>query len=345
MPAGSAFEREAAEIPGLVARQGEELTPQIAKVVARLDRLGPAVVATIARGSSENAAAFARYAIALRLDLPAVSVPLSIASIYGRTMRLERALVLAISQSGTSPDLALAVRAARAGGAWCVGLVNEPGSPLGAELDFELRTGAGHEQAIAATKTFVLSVTAVLHLIAAWDRDATLRTALFGLRSTLESRPAIDWAAAGRKFSGSKHVFVVGRGPALPIAQELALKLEEVPGLHAEARSAAELLHGPIATASPATPAIVFAGDSHSEQSIREAIVRLRCAGAPVLLLAPTAKEGRSDEVIDVPRAGHELLQPLVSLCTMYPFLAQLAHERGRDPDRSPNLAKSTRTL
>jgi len=344
MPAGSAFEREAGEIPALVARQAEELPPQLVDVVARLDQLAPALVATIARGSSENAAAFARYVIALRLGLPSLSVPLSIASIYGRTMQLERALALAISQSGTSPDLALAVHTARAGGAWCIGLVNEPGSPLGAELDVELRMGAGHEQAIAATKTFVLSVTAALHLIAAWTRDTALRTALADLPSTLACCPLPDRAAATRILRDSEQVFVVGRGPALPIAQELALKLAEVTGLHAVAHSAAELLHGPIATASAATPAIVFAGDSHSEDSVRAAVKRLRSAGAPVLLLASEADDRGSDELIQVPSAGHQLLQPVVSLFTIYPCLAHLARERGRSPDRSPHLEKNTRT-
>lgn len=344
MPAGSAFEREAAEIPALVAKQAEQIQQRLAEVVARLLRLDPELVVTIARGSSENVAAFARYLISLQLGLPAACLPPSLASIYGRALRFDRALALAISQSGTSPDLARSVRAARAGGAWCVGLLNEPGSPLGDELDVELGIGAGHEHAIAATKTFVLSATAVLHLIAAWTRDTALREALSGLPTVLARCSPRDCAAATRMFRDGAHVFVVGRGPALPMAKELALKLQEVAGLHAEAQSAAELLHGPIATACAATPAIVFAGDSHSEASVREAIGRLRAAGAAVLLLSPTAEPGGSDEVIQVANAGHALLQPLVSLFAMYPFLAHLARERGRDPDRSPHLAKATRT-
>jgi glucosamine--fructose-6-phosphate aminotransferase (isomerizing) len=132
----------------------------------------------------------------------------------------------------------------------------------------------------------------------------------------------------------------------LPIARELALKLKEVPGIHAQAESAAELLHGPISIASPAMPAIVLAGDPRSRQSIRDAIARLRAAGAAVLLLSPELEaEDDGSEVIVIPRAEHDLLQPIVSLCAMYPFLAQLARARGRDPDRPPNLQKLTRTV
>jgi glucosamine--fructose-6-phosphate aminotransferase (isomerizing) len=206
--------------------------------------------------------------------------------------------------------------------------------------------GAGAERAVAATKTFVLSVTAVLHLLAAWDRDAALRSVLATFPVTLARCDAVDWSAAAQVLAGREHAFVVGRGPTLPIAREIALKLAEVPGIHAQAESAAELLHGPISIASPAMAALVLAGDPRSQQSIREAITRLRAAGAAVLLLSPELEAGDdSREVIVIPRAQHDLLQPIVSLCAMYPFLARLARERGRDPDRPPNLQKLTRTI
>jgi glucosamine--fructose-6-phosphate aminotransferase (isomerizing) len=340
----SAFEREAAEIPNLVAGQAERLAPALAPLVGRLEQHAPALMATIARGSSGHAAAFARYAASLRLGMPTASLPLSLASVYGRTLHLDRALVLAISQSGASPDSVLATRTAHEGGALCVGLLNEQGSALGAELDFEIAIGAGPERAIAATKTFVLSVTAALHLIAAWSRDEALQHALATLPQTLMRCGAEDWTAAAHALADASHVFVVGRGPALSIAQELALKLVEVAGLNARAHSAAELLHGPISLASADTPAIVFAGDRLSHHSVLEATTRLRAAGAPVLMLDADADRAPSGELIRVPRAEHELLQPLVALYAAYPFIARLARGRGRDPDRPPHLEKATLT-
>jgi glucosamine--fructose-6-phosphate aminotransferase (isomerizing) len=344
MPPSAAFEREAAEIPNLVDVQAERLAPALAALVERLERHAPTLLATIARGSSENAAAFARYAAALRLGMPAASLPLSLASVYGQTLRLERTLVLAISQSGASPDSVLATRAARAGGALCVGLLNEQGSALAAELDVQIAIGAGTERAIAATKTFMLSVTAALHLIAAWSRDEALERALAALPQTLTRCGAENWTAAERALARASHVFVVGRGPAFPVAQELALKLVEVAGLDARAHSAADLLHGPISLASADTPAIVFAGDRFGHHSVLDAAARLRAAGAPVLMLGADAERAPGGELIEVPRAEHELLQPLVALNAAYPFIARLARERGRDPDRPPHLEKATLT-
>lgn len=342
--ATSMFESEAAQIPALLARQAQRLPPLLKELVARLDRLAPTLIATVARGSSDNAAAFAGYAAVLGLGLPVASLPPSVASVYGRTLRLERAVALAISQSGASPDLVLTARAARSGGALTVGLINEQGSALAREVEFEIQIDAGPERAIAATKTFMLSVSAALHLIAAWNRDAPLHAALAEFPETLERCKDVDCTIATRVLAGREHVFVVGRGPALPVAKELALKLEEVSGLPADAQSAAELLHGPISMASPRMVAIVLAGDRHSRESVRAATARLYAAGVAVLLLAPESEPADGGEVIHVPEAGHELLQPLVSLYAMYPVLAQLARQRGRDPDRPPHLEKTTLT-
>jgi glucosamine--fructose-6-phosphate aminotransferase (isomerizing) len=225
-----------------------------------------------------------------------------------------------------------------------VGLLNELGSALGHELHVEIPMGAGAEHAIAASKTFALSVTAALHLLAAWGADEALRSALAVLPETLARCGAEDWTAAARALTGYGQLFVVGRGPGLPIARELALKLGEVAGVHAQAFSAAELLHGPISMASAATPAIVFAGDRSSHDSVLQAVAHLRAAGAAVVMLGSHASSATGADLVQVPAAGHKLLQPLVALYAAYPFLAQLARERGRDPDRPPHLEKATRT-
>jgi glutamine---fructose-6-phosphate transaminase (isomerizing) len=342
----SKLESEAGEAPELVARQFDRLTQVLPALLERLQRLAPPLMATIARGSSDHAAAFAGYLVGLRLGLPVASLPPSLASVYGRTLRLERAVVLAISQSGASPDLSAAVVSAKTGGAFTFGLVNEAGSALGRVVDAEIEIGAGAELAVAATKSFVLSLSAVVHLVASWARDATLLRALESLPATLTRCQSVDWAAATRLLAAHEDVFVVGRGPTLPIAREFALKLKEVCGVHAEAMSAAELLHGPISIASPLLPAIVLAGDEQVRPTVDAAISRLRAAGAPVLLLAISHESGMDDlEVVTVPKAPDPLLQPLVAIYAGYRFFVTLARARGRDPDYPPHLQKVTRTL
>ena len=342
----SLFETESAQAPSLVEAQFKRLRNELPAIIERLDQTAPALVATIARGSSDNAAAFAAYLVGLRLGLPAASLPPSLASIYGAPLRLERSLALVVSQSGASPDLCIAARKARASGALTLAVVNQPGSLLSEAADATIEIGAGTEYAVAASKTFVLSATALTHLVAEWARDRDLVEALERLPAVLRDGAQVIWHGALDTIAQADDVFVVGRGAALPLAQELALKVKEVCGIHAQATSAAELLHGPIAIASAAMPALVFEGDPHSSAGVREAIARLHETGAPVTVLSTgdgTYEPGT--QVVRMPRAGHALLQPLASLHAAYAFVADIARLRGRDPDRPPHLIKVTQTL
>jgi glucosamine--fructose-6-phosphate aminotransferase (isomerizing) len=342
----SLFESEAGEASAAAAKQFERLSAVLPPLVQRLQRAAPRMAATIARGSSDHAADFAAYLLGLRLGLATASIPPSLSSVYGRALRLDSVLVLAISQSGESPDLVAAIDSARSGGAFTLALVNQSGSPLGKAVDAEIPIGAGPERAVAATKTFVLSLTAIAHLVAVWSQDRELLGSLAALPTALDRCSAVEWAGAEEIFAGRDDCFVVGRGPSLPVAREIALKLKEVCGVHAEALSAAELLHGPIAIASPEFPVIALEGDDATRATVGAAIRRLRAAGAPVLLISDR-DDGRAAGVarVTIPAAPHPLLQPVVAAQAVYPFLAALASARSRDPDRPPHLEKVTRTL
>jgi glucosamine--fructose-6-phosphate aminotransferase (isomerizing) len=117
-------------------------------------------------------------------------------------------------------------------------------------------------------------------------------------------------------------------------------------GIHAEAMSAAEMLHGPISIASPSLPAIVFAGDAHTRSTVDAAVARWRAAGAPVVVLDADAEPvGAPPECVTLPRAPHPLLHPIVAAQAVYPFVAALARVRGRDPDHPRFLQKVTQTV
>jgi glucosamine--fructose-6-phosphate aminotransferase (isomerizing) len=185
-------------------------------------------------------------------------------------------------------------------------------------------------------------------------RNFELKEALSKLPNSLEQCAKVDWSAAMNVLDGHDDVFVVGRGPDLPIARELALKFKEVCGIHAEALSAAELLHGPIAIASAFLPAIVLAGDEQVRPTVDAAVQRLRDAGAPTVLIQAASLQSESadagvdasaSDVVTIPRAPHPLLQPIIAVQAAYPFVAALARARGRDPDAPPHLHKVTRTL
>ncbi len=210
----------------------------------------------------------------------------------GAHCSLEQALVLAISQSGASPDLRLRWQCERRGAPSRLGLVNEAGSALGRVVDAEIEIGAGAELAVAATKSFVLSP---YRCRSSGGRvELGTRSLLKALESLACDAYSVRVRRLGRRrcdcLTAHEDVFVVGRGPTLPIAREFALKLKEVCGIHAEAMSAAELLHGPISIASPLLPAIVLAGDRYARPTVEAAVSRLRAAGSAVVLVATGSK-------------------------------------------------------
>jgi len=166
--------REIEQIPAVIANMLDRSGPVLDSAATALRDLDPAVVSTIARGSSDHACSYLKYAIELTLGLPVASIGPSIASIYGRDLKLGRAASLSISQSGKSPDIVGMTQSAKRSGALAIAITNTPGSPLDEAADFTIDLHAGAELSVAATKTFVASIVAGLSLVARWSDDAAL---------------------------------------------------------------------------------------------------------------------------------------------------------------------------
>src|SRR4029077_14707969 len=160
---------------------------------------------------------------------------------------LSGTVMLAISQSGASPDLLAAVASARAAGARIVALVNAESSPLAQLADDLLPLHAGPERSVAATKSYIASLAALAQLVASWSEDHELTAALRETPALLARAWQLDWSAAVARLVTATNLYVIGRGIGLGVAQGAALKFKEACGLHAEALSAAELRHGPMA--------------------------------------------------------------------------------------------------
>src|SRR3569833_1886546 len=185
--------REAAEAPAAVERQLASNRAAVEALVQRLKRAPPRAVVTVARGSSDNAATYARYLIETRLGLLTASTAPSVSSVYDSYMDMRDVLVLAISQSGNSPGLVAAVEQARAGGAIIVALVNTPDSPLADIADACLPLSAGPEISVAATKSCVAAMVALANLVARWSGDDTFVSQVETLPQRLEQAWACDW--------------------------------------------------------------------------------------------------------------------------------------------------------
>jgi glucosamine--fructose-6-phosphate aminotransferase (isomerizing) len=332
---------EAAEAPAAVARQLARLQGPIGRLAAGLRRDRPRAVVTLARGSSDNAATVARYLIETHLRVLTSSAAPSVASVYDSAPDYAGTLMLTISQSGKSPDLVAAAEAARDGGARLVALVNDETSPLADIADLVLPLCAGPEKSVAATKSFITSVSALIALVAEWSGEAALSEAVAALPGLLERAWALDWSPALPVLAEASDLYVVARGPGFGIAQEAALKIKETCGFHAEAFSAAEVRHGPMALVGPGFPVLLMGQDDDARESVAQLAAAFAGRGARVIGAGIGDAPGLGLPAL----AAHPAVQPLLLIQSFYRLANALAVARGRDPDRPPHLAKVTETV
>jgi glucosamine--fructose-6-phosphate aminotransferase (isomerizing) len=333
------MEAEARETPVVAARIVAQQSELLKGLGSRLRQMSPRYVLAAGRGSSDAAALLAKYLFEMRLGLPTVSVAPSVHSIYGAKLRLEKALLLAISQSGRSPDLVDFCRSAAGPDVLRVGLVNDAGSPLASAVDVLVPLEAGPERSVAATKTCIAAMTMVLGLVAHWRRDGDLIAAFERSPDVLADALAQDWSAAGTFLDGDGPVYAVGRGPGLAIAAEAALKLKETNGLHAEAVSAAEIRHGPLALAGPDLRVIVFAQRDAALDGLLQTAADLAQKGSRVMLISAAGSSATP-----VKPDTEATLELLAMLLRFYLFASDGAVRRGRSPDHPPLLTKVTET-
>jgi glucosamine--fructose-6-phosphate aminotransferase (isomerizing) len=333
--------REAGEAAEVVRRQRARNAGTIRELGERLRLNPPRAVVTLARGSSDHAATYARYLIECRAGVLTSSLSPSVASLYDATPDLSGTVVLAISQSGRSPDLLAAATQARAKGAFLVALINDEESPLAAMADVAIPLTAGPERSVAASKSFIASLAAILDLLAAWTQDPAIDVALSALPQKLEEAWTMDWTAALTALTGASDMYVVARGHGFAIAQEAALKFKETCGLHAEGFSGAEVRHGPMALVGTGFPVLLFGQADESLESMVDLAIELASRGACVLSAGIPDAPGLS---LSVPVAD-PLIGPIVEIASFYRLANALALARGRDPDRPPHLTKVTETL
>lgn len=332
---------EAAEAPTIVARQFLANRADITRIATRLRDLQPRAVVTLARGSSDNAATYAKYLIETRLGILTSSAAPSVSSVYSAKADLKNTVLIALSQSGKSPDIVTALEAAKRAGAYTIAFVNVTDSPLAQRADEVLPLQAGPERSVAATKSYLATVAGIAALVAAWSEDAALTDALAGLSALLSRAWELDWCAGAAKLAKARDLYVIGRGVGFGAAQEAALKLKETCRLHAEAFSAAEVRHGPMALAQNGFPALVLSQNDETRAGVMELVDALAGSGADILLTG-----------FDDPRAtnlgwlaAHPVLQPILFLQSFYRMAESLSRARGLNPDQPPHLNKVTETI
>jgi glucosamine--fructose-6-phosphate aminotransferase (isomerizing) len=333
--------KEAAEAAEVVKRQLAENAVNVLRIGATLRRMSPRAVVTCARGSSDHAATYAKYLIETYTKTITSSAAPSISSIYDATPDLRGVLFIAISQSGKSPDLLAAVEHAKERGAFVLALCNSARSPLATSADALLTLCAGPETSVAATKSFIASLSAIAHLIASWSQARELTSALIRAPDQLAQAWELDWSDAVATLKDAVNLFVVGRGFGLGVAQEAALKLKETCALHAEAFSAAEVKHGPMTLVREGFPVLALSQNDETRAGI-ESLGREFVARRAQVLSAGAQING----ALQLPTvASHPIAEPLLMVQSFYRAANEIALARGLNPDSPPHLKKETETV
>ncbi|WP_325167046.1 glucosamine-6-phosphate deaminase NagB-II [Ferrimonas balearica] len=328
----SIMEREALEASARVRDQLAHNGAVLQQLGAQLRTTPPKFVMWVGRGSSDHAGVFAKYLIEIEMGIPTFASAPSIASIYGRPLQLEGALVLVISQSGRSPDILAQARMAKESGARVVALVNDEQSPLAALADFVLPLRAGEEKAVAATKSYLATLSALLQLVAAWSGRRELAGAMDQLPQALTAAAEAPVQLRAKPLAEVKNLVVLGRGLGYAIAKEIALKLKEVCGIHAEAFSSAEFLHGPVTLVEQQLTVLDLDIDDESAAAHREQMAEIAHRGATVIRMSQVGQP-------------HPRLAPLTLMQRFYLDVEKVALARGIDPDNPKGLKKVTQTL
>lgn len=332
---------EAAQAASVVRAQLEANAANVSRIGALLREMNPRAVVTCARGSSDHAATFAKYLIESHTKLLTTSAAPSLSSLYDAQPDLRDVVFLAISQSGKSPDLLASAENAKRNGARVIALCNSPDSPLAQLAHHSIPLAAGAETSVAATKSYIASLSAIVHLTACWTADNTLLDALIGAPDQLHQAWNLDWSAALPVLQRANNLFVLGRGYGLGVAQEAALKFKETCGLHAEAFSAAEVKHGPMALVGRGFPVLTLSQNDESRGGIEKLATEFVARGADVLLAGTTVSGA-----IELPTvASHPVIEPLLMVQSFYRMVATLAPARGFNPDQPPHLNKVTETI
>lgn len=327
------MEREAREAPTRIQQQIEMNNDTVIKLGETLRQLAPKFVFMVGRGSSDHAGVFGKYLIEVETGTPVVAAAPSVKSVFGTEINLTGSAVIVISQSGRSPDILSQAEIAKKQGALCIALVNDQSSPLAEIADVVIPLNVGEEKAVAATKSYLATLSALLHVVAHWKNDQSLINAVNQLPAVLAKTIDEPTQLKPEAVAGVDHLVVMGRGFGYALSREVALKLKEVCGIQAESFSSAEFLHGPVTLVEGGLDIISLDLDDESKASHDDQINEVKSRGATVTHISQTDKNIANR------------IAPLTLLQRFYIDVAHVAVSRGVDPDAPAGLNKVTKTL
>jgi glucosamine--fructose-6-phosphate aminotransferase (isomerizing) len=341
MTPGALMRAEIAEQPAVLASAVADCE-QARQVGALLRGRPPRFVLLAARGTSDHAALYGKYLLEVGLGVPAGLASPSTLTVYDAHPDLRDVLLVAVSQSGGSPDLVETARRAQACGARVLAVTNAPDSELAA-VDLHVDVKAGPERAVAATKTYSAELLALWLVVETWRGGDVGRAEAVAAEAAEHLERAGEVAALARHLAGTDRLVVTARGYSYATAREAALKLMETTYVSAHAFSGADLMHGPIAMVSRDLPVLAVAPAGAGADALAPVLASLRERAGELVVLG-----GRASRVPGEPgytlREVDEDLSPISDIVPLQLLALETALARGLDPDRPRGLRKVTRT-
>jgi len=335
------------EQPGQLAGLLEQRA-QVEQIAAAIQRQAPCFVFLAARGTSDNAGRYANYLWGAANRLPLALATPSLFTFYGQPPALKHALVVAVSQSGKSPDIIRVIQEGRSQGCLTLTITNAPASPLAQASDLVLNIQAGEERSVAATKSYTAQLLAIAMLSAALAGSEAAWQELAGVPTWAEQMLTQDEAIArmAQRYRYMNQCVVLGRGYNYATAYEWALKLKELTYLIADPYSSADFQHGPIAMVEGGFPVLAVAPQGKVFGSMLEMIAALRNEHAAELVVISDDDRalGLAQSPIYLPAGIPEWLTPIVAIIAGQLFAYHLTKVKGYDPERPRGLRKETET-
>lgn len=301
-------------------------------------------VLILARGTSDNAAHFLKYLIEVKMGLPVGLTSPSSVSIYHSRLQYEGVLVIAISQSGQSPDLVEFATAAKAAHAQIISLTNDSQSPLATLAHHHFSLAAGPELAVAATKSYSAQLLISYLLVSTWVDEPFELDEIIAQSQSLVSKADVVREAVDACSRESEFVFL-GRGFAYANARESALKVQETAKISVQGLSTADYLHGPISALTPDTQLFILAPEHLPSASIGDAVARIRKNVNRIFWIGNGGVPTGDDVVIEGSHCSDEVRSSIVDAVALQSFALEFAKKCGFDPDAPEGLTKVTLTL
>jgi glucosamine--fructose-6-phosphate aminotransferase (isomerizing) len=329
------------EAARVVEEQFSENQQLFDEVAQYLNQKNPYSLVTVARGSSDHAAQYLNFLATAKMGKLTTSLSMSALTLYQSQIDVSKSIGVAISQSGQSPDIIKPIEYMKSHNAPTFSLVNDIHSPLALASEWTIPLHAGSEKSVAATKSFIASLSASASLIASWKNDLELTRGLHHLSDDLVKAQKLDWTSPIETLKDAKRIMIVGRGYGLALALEAALKLKETCSIQAEAFSAAEIKHGPQALIEEGYPLLIFANRGPALHSMLDLATDMKARGANVILAAPAFVKNKQ---LEIQSTHAEELDIISAIQSFYLMTEELSRSLGLNPDHPRNLSKVTKT-